>query len=166
MGSSDAAGLWPRSRRLGRMSERTQRSSPEFRLQITAEASDIDELGHVSNIAYVRWIQDAAAAHSAAVGLTWDDYQRIGGMFVVRRHEIEYLRPALLADRIELVTWVADIRGAASHRRTRIVRLQDGVELAHATTVWAYVVRETGRPARIPESIACAFTQPLSARPL
>lgn len=144
------------------MPRRAVRSSPEFRLSIVAEASDIDELAHVSNIAYVRWIQDAATAHSAAVGLTWDDYQRIGGMFVVRRHEIEYLRPALLGDRMEAITWVADFRGAASQRRTRIVRTSDGVELAHATTVWAYLTRETGRPARIPVQVIEAFLGPAS----
>jgi acyl-CoA thioester hydrolase len=136
---------------------RAPRSSPEFRLEIEAQPSDIDELEHVSNIAYVRWIQDAAAAHSAAVGLTWPEYQRIGGMFVVRKHSIEYLRSALLGDRIELVTWVADFRGAATERRTRILRMADGVELAHATTTWAYLSRESGRPVRIPPDVVAAF---------
>src|SRR5690242_11781955 len=38
-------------------------------LELIVEEADIDELGHASNIAYVRWIQAAAIAHSAAVGL-------------------------------------------------------------------------------------------------
>ncbi len=140
------------------MIARTQtRFSAEFRVQIVAQASDIDELDHVSNIAYVRWIQDVALAHSAAVGLSWADYERIRGMFVVRRHEIEYLRSAKLGDAIDLVTWVADFRGAASQRRTRILRSDGGEELAHATTIWAYLARETGRPTRIPQDVIDAF---------
>ncbi len=131
--------------------------SPKFRLRITAQASDIDELQHVSNIAYVRWIQDAATAHSAAVGLRWEDYQRIGGLFVVRKHEIEYLLPALLDDRIELITWLAEVRGATSLRRTQIVRVADGADLARATTRWAYLSGETRRPTRIPAAVAEAF---------
>ncbi len=131
--------------------------SPEFRMEIVADAADIDELQHVSNIAYVRWIQDAAAAHSAAVGFAWPDYQRIGGMFVVRKHEIEYLVPALLGDRIELVTWVSELRGATSRRQTRVVRKHDQVELARASTLWAYVAADTGRPSRVPKEVQLAF---------
>jgi acyl-CoA thioesterase FadM len=56
-----------------------------FRMTFIASAEDIDELGHVSNIAYVRWLQDAATRHSAAVGLELADYLRLGGVFVVRR---------------------------------------------------------------------------------
>jgi acyl-CoA thioester hydrolase len=128
-----------------------------FVMTFSALATDIDELGHVSNIAYVRWIQDAATQHSASVGFNWEDYRRIGGVFVVRRHEIDYLSSALLGDRIEIATHVESWRGATSERKTRIVRVQDGAELARAHTRWAYVSLETGRPSRIPEALKQAF---------
>lgn len=39
-------------------------SSPErFEQIIQVEAPDIDELGHVNNIVYVRWVQEVATAH-------------------------------------------------------------------------------------------------------
>ena len=69
-----------------------------FHLDFTVADEDIDILGHASNIAFVRWIQDATLAHSAAVGLGLEAYQRLGGVFVVVRHEIDYLRPALRGD--------------------------------------------------------------------
>ena len=34
-----------------------------FEQRITASPTDIDELGHVNNAAWVRWIQDMATAH-------------------------------------------------------------------------------------------------------
>ena len=38
-----------------------------FEKLITAAPDDIDELGHVNNAAWVRWIQDMATAHWEAV---------------------------------------------------------------------------------------------------
>jgi acyl-CoA thioester hydrolase len=34
-----------------------------FELPIRVEEADIDELGIVNNVTYVRWVQDAAVAH-------------------------------------------------------------------------------------------------------
>ena len=128
-----------------------------FRGTVVALPEDIDGLGHVSNISYVRWVQDVATQHSATVGLDLEAYERLGGVFVVRRHEIDYLVPALVDDRIELLTHVESWRGAASERKTRIVRQRDGVDLARAHTRWAYVSLANGRPTRIPAEIQRAF---------
>ena len=42
-------------------------------MPIVAEAADIDELGHVSNLVYVRWVLDVAMGHSRSLG--WDHAQ-------------------------------------------------------------------------------------------
>ncbi len=126
-----------------------------FSIEITTPPSDIDDLGHVSNVAFVRWIQEVAVAHSAASGWTFAEYQRIGAIFVVRKHEVEYLAPAFAGDRITLSTWVEAWTAATADRRTRIVR--DGVELVRATTLWVLVSTEGGRPRRIPPEMRGAF---------
>ena len=36
---------------------------PAFELPITITSADIDQLGHVNNVAYLRWVQEAAEAH-------------------------------------------------------------------------------------------------------
>ena len=38
-----------------------------FELAIPIEPSDIDELGHVNNVTYLRWVQDVAVAPWRAV---------------------------------------------------------------------------------------------------
>ncbi len=131
--------------------------SPIFQLTFSVLDSDIDPLGHVNNIAYVRWIQDVAVAHSAAVGLDYDAYQRLGAVFVVRRHEVDYLRPALRGDRIEARTWVHTVMAAKCERQTELVRLSDGAMVARALTTWGFVATTTGRPTRIVDEIKTAF---------
>ena len=34
-----------------------------FELAIQVESADIDELGHVNNVAYLRWVQNVAVAN-------------------------------------------------------------------------------------------------------
>ncbi|HEX3344508.1 MAG TPA: acyl-CoA thioesterase, partial [Polyangiaceae bacterium] len=87
-----------------------------FRLGLSVADEDIDVLGHASNIAFVRWIQDVAIAHSTSVGLGLEAYQRLGGVFVVVRHEIDYVRSALRGEAIEARTWISSVMAAKCHR--------------------------------------------------
>jgi acyl-CoA thioester hydrolase len=128
-----------------------------FEHSFRVQPSDVDELGHASNVAYVRWIQDAAVAHSTAVGLDWAAYQRIGSVFVVHRHEVDYLRPARAGEALVARTWVADTSGAKSLRRTEICRAGEGALMARGATTWVFIDIETGRPKRIPPDFMSSF---------
>jgi acyl-CoA thioester hydrolase len=129
----------------------------EHEIEIEALARDVDELGHVSNIVYVRWIQEVATDHSRAVGWDHAAYMRLGQVFVVRRHEVDYLAPAYGGDRLRLTTWVARFKAATCERRTRITRVADGRAIVEAKTLWALVSAATGRPCRIPSELCDAF---------
>jgi acyl-CoA thioester hydrolase len=126
-----------------------------FLLRVRADPADIDGLGHVSNLVYLRWVLEAALAHSTAKGLDEAAYKARGQGWVVRRHEIDYLRAALAGDELVIETRVATVAAASSTRRTRILR--DGELLARAATNWAYVDFRTGRPMRIPEEVKSLF---------
>jgi len=131
-----------------------------YRHRVVVSEIDVDELGHASNVSYVRWLQDAAVAHSTAVGLGYARYVELGGVFVVRRHEIDYLRPVLRGDVLEVRTFVANVMAAKSERRYDIVRLSetgDESVIARALTVWGFVDTTTGRPVRIPAEVYVAF---------
>jgi acyl-CoA thioester hydrolase len=131
-----------------------------FRTRFVVETEDIDFLGHASNIAYLRWIQNAAVAHSEAMGLGVDAYHRLGAIFVIRRHEVDYLRPLVRGDRVEARTWISTVMGAKVHRMSEFVRESDGTVAARADTTWGYVELATGRPTRIPDEVRRAFGQP------
>ncbi|HEV8323173.1 MAG TPA: thioesterase family protein [Myxococcota bacterium] len=131
--------------------------SPVHEHEIVARAEEHDGLGHVSNIVYVRWIQDAAVAHSVAAGWNEEAYRRLGAVFVVRRHEVEYLLPTYAGDRLTARTWIARWTAATSERRTMIERAGDGRAVVRAATVWALVSLENGRPRAIPSGLRAAF---------
>jgi acyl-CoA thioester hydrolase len=127
------------------------------RILLTAAPADIDELDHVSNLVYLRWVQEVAMAHSVAVGWDHPQYRDLGAIFVVRRHEIDYVTPVLLGEEVELHTWIGWWKLASSERRTSIRRVRDGKEVARAATLWAFIELATGRPRRIPEEVRRAF---------
>ncbi len=144
--------------------QRAPRREPaRHRLRLTANEAQIDALGHVSNIAYVQWIQDVAWDHSRAIGWDLARYRREGGVFVVRRHEITYARAALLGDVLDAWTWVACWHGPRCVRHTEIVRAADGAIVCRAVTHWVLVDPETGRPRRISGAFARAL-EALGAR--
>lgn len=127
----------------------------EYTLTVPADA--IDEQGHASNLAYLRWMQEAAVAHSAAQGWPAERYREIDGGWVVRSHWIEYLQPAFAAEEIAVLTWVANFRKIRSLRKYRIVRTRDGVALARAETDWAFIGLARRVPRRVPAELRDAF---------
>ena len=128
-----------------------------FRLELMVGAEDIDVLGHASNIVFIRWIQDVALAHSAAVGFDLDAYKRIGAVFVVVRHEVDYVRPALRGDVVEARTWISTVTAAKCQSSTELARMSDGQLLAKGLTTWGFVELATGRPRRIDQELLVAF---------
>ena len=118
---------------------------------------EIDGLGHASNVAFLAWMQSAAMAHSAAQGWSAEAYQSLGAGWVVRRHEIDYLWPALVGQRLVIRTWVASMSKVTSLRRFEIHCLDNDQVLARAATQWAFVDYEKGRPRRVPPEVSSAF---------
>ncbi len=127
-----------------------------FQLPITATDADIDELDHVSNLVYLRWVLEAATAHSVARGWGHPEYRALGSVFIVRRHELDYLAPVLRGEQVIAETWVSSWRGASCVRATEIKR-GDQLVLRAATT-WAFISLASGRPVRIPEPLVTAFS--------
>ena len=122
---------------------------PSHELEIEVTASDIDELGHASNVSYVRWVQDAAKSHSAAVGWGYSTYKELGAVFVVKRHELDYQGQCFAGEKLPVATFVESWSAATSVRKTVIYRADTGEVLLKASTIWALVTFDTGRPTRI-----------------
>ena len=55
-----------------------------FRFPIKVGKESIDVLGHTNNKEYLRWMEEAALAHSDSLGWTMDRYLGIGKVFVAR----------------------------------------------------------------------------------
>jgi acyl-CoA thioester hydrolase len=116
----------------------------------------MDENGHVNNVRFVQWMQDAAVRHYESLGgipLS----QAVGATWVVRSHNIEYLRPAFAGDLIQVRTWVVNIHRVRSLRRYRFIRVADGKLLVKAETDWVFVNATSGAPMAVPEQILHIF---------
>jgi acyl-CoA thioester hydrolase len=123
----------------------------------TVPDSAMDVNGHVSNIAYVSWMQDAATAHTASEGWTLDRYRAQRAIWVVRTHTIDYLRPAFAGDHLEMFTWIASVRDCQSRRKYLLAKAGERAVIARAETLWICVDPESGRPKRVPEEFISAF---------
>lgn len=128
-----------------------------FVLPVKVLPEHIDAQGHASNVAVLSWMNQAAIAHSAQLGYNASAYQKLQSMFVVRRHEIDYHRPARQGDDLLCATWLSLMERATAHRRHEIIRLNDHQKIATGLNIWAYVDTATGRPRRIHDQILVAF---------
>lgn len=132
--------------------------APErFALRIPVLATDIDANGHVNNVVYLRWVQDAATAHWCA---RTSEAEQLAVAWVVVRHEIDYRRAALPGDTIEALTWVGPASRHAYERNTELRRAADGELLARARTLWCPLDPATGRPCPLAEDLRRRFSIP------
>lgn len=141
------------------MSASTHRGATPFELGVTVAAADLDERAHVNNVVYVRWVQDAAAAHWSILA---PEGTRDGLAWVALRHEIDYLSPAVLGDNIVVRTWVGVAKGLSFERFTEIRRQGDGRLLAQARTLWCPVDARTGKPQRVSAEVRARCSVPAS----
>ena len=128
------------------------------RISLSVGEADIDELGHASNLSFLRWVLEAAVSHTSSVGLSPEDYRRRGQSFVVRRHAIDYLRSVYAGEALVVETRVVAMRTASSERETRILRAGSGELVAHARSLWAFVDLAARRPMRIPSDVRARFS--------
>lgn len=119
--------------------------------------ADIDELGHVNNVVYLRWAQDIATAHWRAAAAP-EHQDAIA--WVALRHEIDYKHPALPGDHIIASTWVGTADAVRFERFVEILRASDRRLLAHVRTLWCPISRATGRITRVGDDVRRVFSRP------
>ncbi len=130
-------------------------TATRFTLTVRVDVADIDRQGHVNNVAFVRYVQDVAVAHWLAAASV---EARTAYTWVVRRHEVEYLRPAFPGDELELRTWVGEPSGATWERFTEVWRVGDEKPIVTARTVWVLLDAVSGRPRRVDAALVTQFT--------
>ncbi|HUB77730.1 MAG TPA: thioesterase family protein [Bryobacteraceae bacterium] len=133
-----------------------------FELPIRVEPADIDELGHVNNVTYLRWVQDAAVAHWTAAAPA-EELARL--FWIVLRHEIDYLHAAHLEDRIAARTWVGTATRMRFERLTEIVCVTDRRVLARARTLWCPIDAVTRKPTAVSAEVRARFSIPATSPP-
>ena len=125
-----------------------------FTTRITAGPDDIDELGHVNNAVWVKWIQEISVGHWRAVA---DEADVDAFIWVITRHEIDYRGNVREGETVTAETWLADApRGARFDRHMRFIG-DDGKVKVEAITTWAMLDRESGRLVRVTAEVIAPF---------
>ncbi|MBU7584345.1 MAG: acyl-CoA thioesterase [Nostoc sp. TH1S01] len=130
-----------------------------FKTLLRVRHYEMDALGHVNNAVYQNYLEQAAIEHSEHLGATLDVYRELGGVFVMRRVEIDYLRPAVAGDTLEVTTWLKEMRGTRAFRRYEIRKQNEDDLLVNAEALWVWVDAKTMRPKPIPNKISDKFLQ-------
>jgi acyl-CoA thioester hydrolase len=119
-----------------------------FELKLKVTSADIDDLNHVNNVVYVQWMDQVAFEH-------WEFLTQNNPLpqyiWVVLKHEIEYLKQAILGDEIIVKTWVGETKGYKSERLMEFYK--NNQLLVKAKTVWGMLDVENYKPSRIRENV-------------
>ena len=120
-------------------------------------SSTSEEIPHVNNAEYVRWIDRTAELATDAVGLTREMLLNAKRMWFVARHEIDYRAESFEGDELVIATWISDYSRIRATRRTLIHRPADEKIILDASTSWAYVNLETRKLARMEQDVMDRF---------
>ena len=119
---------------------------------------DMDENRHVNNAVYLNYLEQATIDAAASAGFDLPQWLELGGMFVVRQHDIEYLHPARYGDALDILTWVGEASSTSVIRHT-IMRDQGGTLDIRAQTHWAWIDLASQKPAEIPPALLEALVR-------
>jgi acyl-CoA thioester hydrolase len=125
-----------------------------FTINKAVHSAEIDDYGHVNNVEYLNWALTISKAHwqARATATAQQSYH-----WVVLRHEIDYYQPAFKNDKLQLITWVEEMKGVKSIRRVHIKKNSELI--ANILTTWVMLSAETFKPRRIPTDLSTLFLE-------
>ncbi|MBN1857950.1 acyl-CoA thioesterase [Candidatus Bipolaricaulota bacterium] len=120
-------------------------------ISISVRTSDIDVSGRASNVAFVRWLEDARRALLDEAGTSIGTLMEEGFLPAVLRTEILYRHPVCVEDPLRAEVWIDQLRRA----RYRIAfQFMVGENIvASGTQDGVLVGLKTLRPGRMPQSV-------------
>jgi acyl-CoA thioester hydrolase len=115
---------------------------------------DFDELGHVNNVVYLKWVQEMAVTHWHLISPA----EHVDGeVWVALKHTIEYRDAIEPGQSAEIRTWLGDYKGARFNRHVDIRKPGAKRFSARATTEWCRLSSVTRRPMRIDAEVLELF---------
>jgi len=129
-----------------------QQQTEDYEYDVNVAVEDIDEMGHVNNSVYLKWVQAAVleqwyrlAPKEAVASHLW----------VALMHEIRYRHPAFLNDHVMVRVVLEKLHGARAFYRT-VIHHGDEV-LAEVKSCWCCLDSGTKKPVRLAREIVALF---------
>ena len=120
----------------------------EHRLPVRVYYEDTDAGGIVYHASYIRFAERGRTEFVRMLGLDQGAYREETGLgFAVRSMTVDYLKPALLDDALEVLTEIQSTRGASVEFLQTVLR--NGEALTRMT-VRVACLNKAGRPVRLP----------------
>ncbi|MBN2751388.1 MAG: thioesterase family protein [Rhodospirillaceae bacterium] len=130
-------------------------TTQRFDFHVDVIDDDIDDMGHVNNTVYLRWVQTAVVRHWRRFAPTEAIASRL---WVALAHDIRYRHPALPHDHVVVKLLLEKLQGAKAYYRTRIERGDD--ILAEVKSCWCCLDAVTKKPARLARDTIARFLPP------
>ncbi len=123
-----------------------------FEYDLDVVPADIDDMGHVNNAVYLKWVQTAVLRHWRRLAPKDAVATRL---WVALKHEIRYVHPAFLNDHVVVRAALKNLRGARAFYETMINRGDE--VLAVVESCWCCLDSATRKPARLARDVVARF---------
>lgn len=138
---------------------------PGFTLPVRVYYEDTDAAGVVYYANYLRFFERARSEWLRALGFEQRGLAELGIAFVARSISVEYLKPARLDDRLNVVSEIESL-GRVQIVFSQSVLREEGDELMLTSKMKIACVSQAGmRPAAMPKEIYEAFKALTGNRP-
>ncbi|MCE2990582.1 MAG: thioesterase family protein [Aquidulcibacter sp.] len=115
---------------------------------ITAQADDIDFMGHVNNARYLNWLQAAVLDHWHKIAPA---AEHTATLWIALRHDIRYLKPSYVGQRMTIAVQLLELKGARATYRSTVKR---GAELISTIdSMWCSLNASNLKPRRISKAL-------------
>ena len=115
---------------------------------------DIDDMAHVDNCVYLKWVQEAVVRYWEKVAPPEAVARHL---WIALSHEINYRRPTFLDDLVVADVIAEKVEGARAFFTTIIKRGEE--VLAEVKSSWCCLDSVSLRPVRLARDIAARFLQ-------
>lgn len=121
---------------------------PKLLFNLEIYSYQIDFMGHVNNAVYIHWMEIGRTKLLEAVGMPTHEISKQGFVPVLVQTTIVYKSPLYLGDRVQVETWLSELRNASAMMQFRFYNSQQAL-VAEGAQKGLFVDRETMRPKRL-----------------
>jgi acyl-CoA thioester hydrolase len=125
-------------------------------LELDVRYYETDQMGIVHHSNYIRYFECGRSAMMAKVGLPIDAIEKAGVMLPIVAVECKYRRPALMGDRIRIVSMIDTLPAAKLVVNSEIYNQKDEL-LCKGSVTLGFLDAATRRPIRCPKDLVAVI---------
>lgn len=125
-------------------------------LELDVRYYETDQMGIVHHSNYIRYFECGRSDMMAKIGLPIDAIEKAGVMLPIVAVECKYRRPAMMGDRIRIVSMIDALPAAKLVVNSEIYNQNDEL-LCRGSVTLGFIDAETRRPIRCPKDFVAVL---------